>query len=84
VTVSKRALNRIAHELERSRPLEPGPFGDAADRTAYQQHLAGWETAVAAVATALHVEMGLDTNGNRRFQWDRFMAAAGRRGGAAR
>ncbi len=73
-TLSKRALDRIAAELREVQPdpnLQPTLVNGAL--------FTGWLTAVEAVAAAAHVEMGFDTNGNRRFNKERFMRAVGYR-----
>jgi hypothetical protein len=63
MSVSRKDFQAIADGLKRTRP-EPG--GDDIEQ---------WRHDVDAVAAALRDVGGLDRNGNRRFDTDRFVAA---------
>ena len=70
MTTTRRDLDRIARSLRDSRP-------EQAPGRRWSSRYAGWIRAVDAVADALHDTTGLNINGNRRFDRDRFMAAVG-------
>ena len=67
MSASRKDYQAIADALARTRP--------EADTPSPQTRRIQWEKDVAAVARALHDTGGLDRNGNRRFDTDRFVAA---------
>lgn len=71
MTVTRKALERMARELRDVRPNPDAQF--VADRMAYLS----WRECVIALSNALNDHMGLNVNGNRRFNRERFYAAAG-------
>jgi hypothetical protein len=66
MTMTRKDYNAIAEAL-RSVHTEPWTDGETV-----------WVSCIEKVADALHASSGLDTNGNRRFDRDRFLAAASR------
>lgn len=68
MTTTRKDLERIAFELAAALPLNEAAWGT---------QIAQWSRDVKAVADALEVTCGFDTNGNRRFKRDRFYAACG-------
>lgn len=68
MSVSRRDFQAIADGLARTRPESDGT--QVTERRRDQ-----WQHDVDAVAAALHDVAGLNGNGNRRFDVDRFKAA---------
>lgn len=71
--IYKADCERFAMEL--ADVLENAPTGGTdRERQAWRN---GFEEAVDAVGWTLHQRMGLNVNGNRRFNWGRFLKAVG-------
>lgn len=69
MTTTRKDLYRIADALAETRPLDDVRVESGLDQQ--------WLNDIAAVADALNVTSGLNTNGNRRFDRDRFYEACG-------
>ncbi len=72
--IYKRELEAIALNLRYSHASRPTDPRSGREQRAWDT---GFRAAVDAIADALHLEMGLDRNGNRRFRRERFLEAAG-------